>query len=58
MTDILNVYKLFEMMATEIVTEKELADVIVSDETIELQEHQIQVRSTDTEVLLKYLNNK
>lgn len=58
MTEILNVYTLFEMMATEIVTNKEEADVVVTDEIIELGENQEQVKSTDTEKLLKYLNNK
>lgn len=62
-TEIINVYKLFEMMATEIVYNKEEADIIVSDNLVvddgyELTENQIQVKSTDTEKLLKYLNNK
>lgn len=61
-TEIMNVYKLFEMMATEIVYSKEEADIIVSDDTVaddgyELTENQTQVKSTDTEKLLKYLNN-
>ena len=51
------------MMATEIVYNKEEADIIVSDDLVvddgyELTENQIQVKSTDTEKLLKYLNNK
>lgn len=58
MTQIINVYSLFEMMATEIVQNPEEADVIVSDEILELDESQEQVRSTDTEKLLRYLNNK
>ena len=58
MTDIINVYSLFEMMATEIVTDRTLADVIVSDEEVELTENQEQIKSTDTERILRYLNNK
>lgn len=58
MTEILNVYTLFEMMATEIVDNKEEADILVTDDILELGENQEQVKSTDTEKLLKYLNNK
>ena len=58
MTQIINVYSLFEMMATEIVQNPEEADVVVTDEIFELGENQEQVRSTDTEKLLRYLNNK
>ena len=58
MTQIINVYSLFEMMATEIVQNPEEADVVVTDEIFELGENQEQIRSTDTEKLLRYLNNK
>lgn len=58
MTELLNVYTLFEMMATEVVTNMEEADVLVTDVVTQLNENQIQVKSTDTEKLLKYLNNK
>ena len=68
MADIMSVYSLFEMMATELVTSKEDADVIVSDEdcpvvelvqddgTIAIKE-QLLITSYDTEKILKYLNN-
>ena len=69
MTDIINIYTLFEMMATELVMTKEDADVIISDDncpvveitnddgTISIKEQEI-ITSKDTEKILKYLNNK
>ena len=68
MTSVISVYSLFEMMATEIVSNMEDADVIVSDEdcpVVELVQEdgttvvkeQIVVTSHDTEKILKYLNN-
>ena len=52
-----SVYHLFAAKAAELVDRPEDADLIVSDEPFEgLREGQEQVRSCDTEKLLRYLN--
>ena len=52
-----NVYNLFEAKATELVSQPEEADLIVSDRKIDhLREDQEQIHSYDFEKILKYLN--
>ena len=58
LTDILNVAKLFELTATEVVDNVEDADVIVSDEPVELKENQIQITSRDQEKIMQLMENK
>lgn len=57
-TDIINVKKFFSLMATEIVDNIEEADIVISDKTLELKEGVEQIKSYDTDKMLKYLNNK
>ena len=56
-TEVINVGKLFELMATELVTDPAEADVIVSDKTVELPEdtQAEQVHSYDFEKVAAYL---
>ena len=60
MTEVINVSRLFKMLATEVVDNVDDADIVVSDEKFDLPlgENQIQIKSTDTEVLIALLNNK
>ena len=58
MTEVMNVARLFSMLATEIVDDAEDADVIVCDESYDLDISQIQIKSTDTEAIISLLNNK
>ena len=60
MTEVINVGRLFRMLATEVVDSVDDADVVVSDEKFDLPlgENQIQIKSTDTEILIALLNNK
>ena len=52
-----NVYNLFEAKATELVSQPEEADLIVSDRKIDhLREDQEQIHNYDFEKILKYLN--
>ena len=46
-TDVINVYKLYECKADELVDSPEDADVIVSDKQYDLRRNQTQVRSCD-----------
>ena len=56
-TDVANVYSMFQAKATELVEKPEDADIIVSDETFEsIREDQQQIHSYDYEKLLKYMN--
>lgn len=57
MTKIMSVYKLFTMLASDVVNDVKDADIVVTDENVELLEDQIQVKSTDSEILLALLNN-
>jgi hypothetical protein len=58
MTEVMSVARLFGMLATEVVDDVEDADVVVCDESYDLDISQIQIKSTDTEAILKYLNNR
>ena len=58
MTEVMSVARLFGMLATEVVDDVEGADVVVCDESYDLDISQIQIKSTDTEAILKYLNNR
>ena len=55
-TSIINLGTLFEMIATEIVEKQEEADVIVSDEVLELKEGVEQIKSCDFEKVTALLN--
>lgn len=57
-TNTINVYKLFEMMANELVDNPMDADVVVSDENVEVREDTIVIHSYDFEKILSYMNNK
>ena len=55
---VINVKSLFEMLATEVVSTPEEAEVVVSD-TFKTEDESIKIiHSYDTEVIMKYLNNK
>ena len=53
---IFNVADLFTMMATEIVDKPEEADVVVTDEVVEVKEGVEIIRSFDSEKILRYMN--
>ena len=57
-TDVINVYDLFNMMATKLVDKQEEADVIVSDDILpSINENEKEViRAWDFEKMLKYMN--
>lgn len=58
-TKVINVYDMFKMKATEIVTDPCQADVVVSDDTklILDEEKQIQITSRDQEAIMRYMEN-
>ena len=60
MTEVINMYSFFEMMAEEIVDSPEEADVILTDKTMELpksEDHQPEIiREYDSEKTLALLN--
>lgn len=56
-TESVNVYTFFEMLATKIVDLPNDADVVVSDEEFDKREDQIQIRSNDFEKMLKIMND-
>lgn len=55
-TDVMNMYTFFSMLASEIVTDMKDADVIVSDENINIEEKDI-IRSYDFEKIISLMNN-
>ena len=55
-TDAINLRDFARMLATEIVNTPEEADVVFSDEVLELREDQEQIRSTDTARIVELLN--
>ena len=57
-TSVMNVGKLFEMLASELVASPDAADVIVSNEEMEAREEVEVVRSCDFEKINAYLNLK
>ena len=57
MVDVFNVYDLFTMLATEVVDNPAEADVVVTDQAVEIREDAELVRSYDIEKILAYLNS-
>ena len=57
-TSVMNVGKLFEMLASELVASPDAAEVIVSNEEMEVREEVEVVRSCDFEKINAYLNLK
>lgn len=57
-SQLINVHKLFAMLATEVVEKPEAADVIVSDEEISTREGVEVIRSYDTERILALMNTQ
>lgn len=55
-TSIMNVHKLFSMLATEVVSNPEEADVVVSNEDISVKEGAEIIHSYDTERMLALMN--
>lgn len=58
MTSIINIYDLFEMLATEVTENPEDADVVVTDEAIMIREGADLVTSRDVEKIIGYMNRK
>ena len=56
-TKVINVYDFFEMLATEVVSTPEEADIIVSDKDFELPEGKEQIHSYDFERILALMNS-
>ena len=56
-TKYINVYDLFKMKATEVISDPEEADTIVMDGNIKLKEGQVQITSRDQEAIMKYMEN-
>ena len=56
LTDIINVYDLFAMMAKSVTTDPMEADVVVTDAQVSRKEGSVQVRSCDTELIVAYMN--
>ena len=54
-TSCMNVYYLFEMMATEIVDDPKTADIVVSDQCFEISEDIEQIHSYDIEKIMSYI---
>ena len=55
-TSIMNVHKLFSMLATEVVSTPQEADVVVSDENVSVKEGAEIIHSYDTERMLALMN--
>ena len=55
-TEIMNVYRFFEMMAAELTDDPAAAEVIVTDKTIEAREDQTIIREYDNEKMIKLMN--
>ena len=56
-TKYINVYDLFKMKATEVISDPEEADIVVMDGNIKLKEGQVQITSRDQEAIMKYMEN-
>jgi hypothetical protein len=56
-TDTLNVYSFFEMMADEVVSDINEAQVIVTDKPVKTDSDALIIREFDTEKMIAYLNN-
>lgn len=55
-TDIINVYTFFEMMATEMVTDISEAEVVVTDKAVECGENVQVIREYDTDKMIAIMN--
>lgn len=55
-TSVMNIRKFFKMAASELTDDPALADIIVSDKTMDLSEGQEQIRSWDTDKVLAIMN--
>ena len=55
-TDVINVYTLFEMLASELVDDPTQADVVVTDEQVEIKEGAVLIRSFDNDKILPLIN--
>ena len=55
-TDTLNVYSFFEMMACEVVSDINDAQVIVTDKPVQTDGDALIIREYDTEKMIAYLN--
>ena len=55
-TDIINVYTFFEMMATELVTDISEAEVVVTDKAVECGENVQVIREYDTDKMIAIMN--
>ena len=58
MTSVMNVYDLFEMLATEVTDNPQCADVVVTDEEISIEEGVDLVTSRDVEKIIAYMNKR
>lgn len=58
LTSIINVYDLFEMLATNLTKDASVADVVVTDEEVVTKEGAVVVRSCDVEKIMAYMNMK
>lgn len=56
LTDVINVHSLFTMLASEIVDNPSLADVVVTDEEVETKEGALLIRSYDSDKILPLIN--
>ena len=54
---LMNVHKLFSMLATEVVDTPEVADVVVTDEAVSAKENAEIIRSYDTERIMALMNS-
>lgn len=57
-TSIINVYDLFEMLASTLTNDSSVADVVVTDEEVVTKEDAVVVRSCDIEKIMAYMNIK
>ena len=57
-TDVINVKALFEMMATEIVSNSEEADIVVSDEELPIKDGAVVIRKCDFEKITAMMGNR
>ena len=55
-TELINVYELFAMMATELVDDPMEADVVVTDQDVQIKEGAQRIRSFDFDKILAYMN--
>lgn len=56
-TDVINVYDLFRMMATEVVTDIDEAEIVVSDENLSQRDGVEYIRSYNMERIISLMNS-